>query len=68
MTTRDKDGTLDTVGLCSVAGCARSYLAHCAKCHRKICGHHSEDCECCGETFCPMCYTEHARGLYSQAA
>jgi hypothetical protein len=62
MTTRDKDYTVDTMGDCSVAGCVRSHLAHCAKCRRAICGHHSEYCECCGETFCPTCYTEHARG------
>jgi gluconokinase len=47
---------------CRVAGCVRLHLAHCAKCRRRICGHHSEYCECCGETFCPTCYTEHARG------
>ena len=62
MTTRDKDYTVDTMGGCSVAGCVRSHLAHCAKCRREICGHHSEYCECCAETFCPTCYTEHARG------
>jgi hypothetical protein len=60
MTTRDEDYTVDTVGTCCVAGCVRSHLAHCAKCHREVCGHHSEDCECCGETFCPTCYAEHA--------
>ena len=62
MTTRDNDYTVHTVGGCSVAGCVRSPLARCIKCRREICGHHSEYCECCGETFCPACYTEHARG------
>jgi len=31
--------TVDTVGRCKVAGCLRSHLADCAKCHREICGH-----------------------------
>ena len=62
MMTREKDYTVDTMGDCTVAACVRSHLAHCAKCRRKICGHHSEYCECCGEAFCPTCYTEHARG------
>jgi hypothetical protein len=61
MMTRDKERTVGTVGGCSVAGCARSHLAQCAKCSREICGHHSENCECCAETFCPTCYAEYAR-------
>jgi hypothetical protein len=64
----DKDHGPDTTGVCSVAGCARSYLAHCAKCRREICGHHSEYCECCAETFCPTCYVEHARESCSPLA
>ncbi len=31
--------TVDTVGRCKDAGCLRSHLADCAKCHREICGH-----------------------------
>jgi len=61
-TTEDKDYTVHTAEECAVTGCVRSHLAQCANCHRKICGHHSEFCECCAETFCPTCYTEHARG------
>ena len=68
MTTRDEEYAVDTAEGCSVTGCVRSYLAHCAKCRRAICGHHSEYCECCAETFCPTCYTEHARGSCSRAA
>ncbi len=61
MTTRDEECPAGTEGDCSVAGCSRTHLAHCAKCHREICGHHSECCECCAETFCPACYAEHVR-------
>jgi hypothetical protein len=68
MTARGNDYTVEPMGTCSIAGCLRPHLAHCAKCHREVCGHHSEDCECCGKIFCPTCYTEHARELYSQAA
>lgn len=62
MTTRGEEVPAGITEGCSVAGCVRSCLAHCAKCRREICGHHSECCECCAETFCPTCYIEHARG------
>ncbi len=46
---------------CVVENCSRPTLRRCALCEAQICGCHSEDCDCCGETFCPKCFRDHAQ-------
>ncbi len=50
----------DAPAMRAIAECSRSPLFRCRQCGTHVCGWHTQECECCGETFCPDCYRTHA--------
>jgi hypothetical protein len=40
--------------------CGRSSVAQCSDCGLHMCDLHTEECDKCGETFCPGCLSFHS--------
>lgn len=57
---RSADGNVVDM-VCAIQPCSRPPFTRCAKCRGNICSNHAEDCDGCGQTFCPACYQQHVR-------